>query len=252
MRGFKMTDKFEINLNSVDKTIVGKINTQLDNYDKGITGSNKSVNLLATIIHDSNMIDVSMISKYSSITQSDVRPFVDACITQILGVEDVKSFNKNKRDGLNQSMIIALATIKKDALFKNSKGQSISNGNLLIKDSIEGIDHNKGTGDSTPISKKDALSWAKEVLHFVKKNDTHKSPIHKKGTAFFDALGNSEEYTGIWKNFDKTQKIDIGTMTTADIKRWYNNLGEVLKQLNVQTQTPKQKIYTDVKLKEAV
>ena len=39
-------------------------------------------------------------------------------------------------------------------------------------------------------------------------------------------------------------------MTTADIKRWYNNLGEVLKQLNVQTQTPKQKIYTDVKIQK--
>ena len=90
-----MTDKFEINLNSVSKNIVGMINTQLDNYDKNITGSNKSVNLLATIIHDSNMIDESMISKYTSLTQSDVRPFVDACITQILGVEDVKSFNKN-------------------------------------------------------------------------------------------------------------------------------------------------------------
>ena len=241
-----MTDKLEITLNSVDKTFVGQINTQLENYDKGITGSNKSVNFLTTIINDSGMIDVSMISKYNSITQSDVRPFVDACITQILGIEDVKTFNKNKRDGLNQSMIISLATIKKDALFKNSKGQSIVNGNLLFKDKIEGIDHNKGTGDSTPISKKDALSWAKEVLNFVQKNDTHKSPLHKKAVAFFDALGKSEDYSGIWKNFDKTQKIDIGTISTADFKRWHNNLTAVLTQLNKQTQTPKDKINTGI------
>ena len=203
---------------------------------------------MASVIFHSGMITTDMLKPYDNkMTQADISPFVNACIQQILGVEDTKSFNKNKRDGLNQSMIIACGLVKFNALFSNSKGQSVHNGNLLFKTDTKGIDHNKGTGDSTPVNKKDSLAWSKEVLKFVNKSGTHYSPVHKKGIAFFDAVGVSENYTGLWSNFDKTNKLDFGSMTRTDLKRWFNQLQALIEQFDKQIETPRSKIQKDIK-----
>ena len=78
-----MVDKIEITLNSVDKTVIGQINTELENYDKGIIGSNKSVNTLSSVIFHSGMITFNMLEPYDNrMTQADISPFVNACIQQ--------------------------------------------------------------------------------------------------------------------------------------------------------------------------
>ena len=250
-------NEVEISLGSVDKTIVGQINAELDNYNEGIKGSNKSVNVLAVIIHNSKMITKDDLKSYDNkMTQADITPFTNACIQQVLGIENIKTFNKNKRDCLNQAMIIACGTIKLNALFVNSKGESVHNGNILLKATASGVDKLKGTGDSTPYTKKDVLSWAKEQLKFVNKNGDKLSPLHKKGIAFFEGVGQSEHLTGLWSNYSKPtfKGVEFGSIVRTDLTRWFKQLQALIEQFDKQvagqsntTQTSKDRVNASIK-----
>mgnify|MGYP003135619515 FL=1 len=63
---------------------------------------------------------------------------------------------------------------------------------------------------------------------------------------FFDALGKSEGFTGIWANFDKTNKIDIGSIKQHELKKWFNALKDVVEQVNIQSKNTM--LDTDIKL----
>ena len=92
-----MVDKIEITLNSVDKTVIGQINTELENYDKGIIGSNKSVNTLSSVIFHSGMITFNMLEPYDNrMTQADISPFVNACIQQYQALKTQKALIRIK------------------------------------------------------------------------------------------------------------------------------------------------------------
>jgi hypothetical protein len=236
-----MTD---ITLNTVDKSVIGKFNTMLDKYAKDKNSLDNGVVSISVEIVKSKSINETIVKSSNTIDSKDIRGYVDAFINQVLGIEKVSDFDRNKRMALNEAMTIALALIKKNALGQNSKGKSVANGNLMLKGSVDGVDDKDELGN-VPYTKKDSLAWAKSQLKFVEKKDK-KTSLHKKGLTFFDALGKSEGFTGIWANFDKTNKIDIGSIKQHELKKWFNALKDVVEQVNIQSKNTM--LDTDIKL----
>ena len=236
-----MTD---ITLNTVDKSVVGKFNTMLDKYAKDKHSLDNGVVSISVEIVKSKSINETIVKGSNTIDSKDIKGYDDAFINQVLGIEKVSDFERNKRMALNEAMTIALALIKKNALGQNSKGKSVANGNLMLKGSVDGVNDKDELGN-VPYTKKDALAWSKSQLKFIEKPN-RKTPLHKKGLSFFEALGKSQDLTGIWTNFDKTNKIDIGSIKQHELKKWFNALKDVVEQVNIQSKNTM--LDTDIKL----
>lgn len=234
----------EITLKTVDKSVVGKFNTMLDKYSKDKNSLDNGVVSISVEIVQSKSIDETLVKSSNTIDNKDIRGYVDAFINQVLGIEKISDFDRNKRMALNEAMTVALALIKKNALGQNSKGKNVVNGNLMLKGLADGVDDKEELGN-VPYTKKDSLAWAKNQLKFIEPK-SKKTALHKKALTFFDALGKSQDLTGVWTNFDKTNKLDIGTIKQHELKKWFNALKDVVEQVNIQSKNTM--LDTDIKL----